>query len=114
PPPPPPPPRPPAPPAPPRPTTGMTKKEAAKSLWDRLGGEPAVKAVVHDFVGRAATDPKVDFFRGGKYTLDAAGVANLEKLLVEFISSATGGPLKYTGRPMKPLHKGMGITEAQF
>ncbi len=85
-----------------------------KPLWDRLGGEPAVKAVVHDFVALAATDPKVDFFRGGKYTVDAAGVANLEKLLVELISAVSGGPLKYTGRDMKSSHAGMAITNAQF
>jgi len=87
---------------------------AARPLWDRLGGEPAVKAGIHDFVGLAATDPKVDFFRGGRYSLDAEGVANLERLLVQFISSATGGPLAYEGRAMKPLHEGMGITDAQF
>jgi truncated hemoglobin YjbI len=86
----------------------------AKSLWDRLGGETAVKAVVHDFVVLAAGDPKVDFTRGGKYPLDASGVADLEKKLVELISATTGGPLKYTGRDMKSSHAGMGITEAQF
>ena len=86
----------------------------AKPLWDRLGGEPAVKAVIHDFVDKAATDPKVDFSRGGKYKLDDAAVANLEKLLVELVSATTGGPLKYTGRDMKESHKGMGITDEQF
>ncbi len=85
-----------------------------KSLWARLGGEPAVKAVVHDFAAKAATDPKVDFTRGGKYALDAAGVAHLEELLVQLISATTGGPLKYTGRDMKTSHAGMAITDAQF
>ena len=49
------------------------RPDAPKPLWTRLGGEPAVKAVVHDFVGLAASDPQVDFTRGGKYSLDAAG-----------------------------------------
>src|SRR5262249_20077180 len=40
---------------------------AGKSLWDRLGGEPAVRAVVHDFVLAAAPDPKVNFTRGGQF-----------------------------------------------
>ncbi len=82
-----------------------------KPLWDRLGGEPAVKAVVHAFVVKAATNPDVDFTRGGQYQVD---VPKLEQLLVEFVSSATGGPLKYTGRDMKSSHEGMKITEAQF
>ncbi len=85
-----------------------------KPLWDRLGGQKAVEAVVHDFVGVAATDPKVNFLRNGDYKLDDAGVKKLEKLLVEMISEATGGPLKYTGRTMKESHKGMKITEAEF
>src|SRR5207249_4059484 len=87
---------------------------SVKPLWARLGGEPAVKAVVHDFVALAAGDPQVDFTRGGRYPLDAAGVANLEKLLVELISAVTGGPLKYEGRAMKTVHRGMAITNAQF
>jgi hemoglobin len=87
---------------------------AAKTLWDRLGGEDNVRKVVNDFVGGAATDPKVDFSRGGKYPLNDDGVKKLKQLLVEQISSASGGPLKYTGKSMKELHKGMEITDAQF
>ncbi len=85
-----------------------------KSLWLRLGGEPAVKAVIHDFVGVAAGDPKVDFLRSGKYKIDAAGVTNLEKKLVDLVSATTGGPLKYTGGDMKKVHEGMGVTDEQF
>jgi hemoglobin len=86
----------------------------AQPLWTRLGGEPAVSAVVHDFVALAAGDPQVDFTRGGKYPLDAAGVAGLERNLVGLISAVTGGPLKYEGRAMKPVHQGMAITDPQF
>jgi hemoglobin len=92
-----------------------TKKDIVeKSLWDRLGGEAAVKAVIHDFVIAAAPDPKVNFFRNGKFKLDDAGVAKLERLLVELVSATTGGPLKYTGRDMKSSHAGMEITEGEF
>jgi hemoglobin len=93
---------------------GEVSGTGKKPLWDRLGGEPAVKAVIHDFVLAAAPDPKVNFFRDGKYKLDAAGVEKLERLLVELVSSATGGPLKYSGRGMKESHAGMKITDAEF
>ena len=87
---------------------------AKKPLWDRLGGEKAVRAVVHDFVAAAAGDPKVNFLRDGAFKLDAKGVERLEQLLVELVSATTGGPLKYTGRDMKTAHKGMKITGAEF
>jgi hemoglobin len=87
---------------------------AAKPLWDRLGGEKAVRAVVHDFVAAAAPDPKVNFLRNGQFKLDAKGVALLEQQLVELVSVTTGGPLKYTGRDMKTAHVGMKITDAEF
>ena len=83
-----------------------------KSLYERLGGEPAITAVVEDFVGRAAGDPKVNFFRDGEYK--GLDVARLKQLLVEFIGKATGGPQEYTGRNMKQTHQGMKITNAEF
>jgi hemoglobin len=84
------------------------------TLWDRLGGEKGVTKVVNDFVAKAAADPKVNFDRNGKYKLDEEAVAKLKKRLVEQISEATGGPLKYEGRDMKTVHKGMGITNDEF
>ena len=92
----------------------MMLGEVKKPLWDRLGGEKAVKAVVHDFVVLAAGDEKVNFFRDGKFKLDSKGVEHLEALLVELISATTGGPLKYTGRDLKKSHAGMKITDAEF
>src|SRR5262249_8522177 len=83
-------------------------------LWERLGGEKAVRAVVRDFLGRAAKDPKVSFDRGGAFPLDARAVAALEQRLVELVSAFGGGPLAYKGRDMKAAHAGMGITDAEF
>jgi hemoglobin len=96
------------------PKTGKETGDTKKALWDRLGGEKAVKAVVHDIVIAAAEDPKVNFLRGGKIKIDAKGIDHLEQMLVEFISANTGGPLKYTGKNMKDVHKGMMITDAEF
>jgi hemoglobin len=93
---------------------GTAKGPVQKPLWERLGGEKAVRAVVKDFVAAAAADPKVNFTRDGKYQLDEKGVARLEQLLVELISETTGGPLQYTGRNMKEIHAGMKITNGEF
>jgi hemoglobin len=91
------------------------------TVWANLGGEANVRKVVKDFVGRAASDKNVNFFRKGipgvqewKPVNPTAAVANLEQKLVELISSGTGGPFKYTGKSMKDSHKGMKITTAEF
>jgi hemoglobin len=90
------------------------KKVETKSLWDRLGGEANVAKVVRDFVKIAADNPKVNLTRNGKYKLDDKTVKLLEKHVVAFVSSATGGPLKYKGPNMKEAHKGMDITNSEF
>jgi hemoglobin len=95
-------------------TGGKPKVAAKATLWDRLGGEKNVRKVIDDFVDLAGSDPKVDFFRGGNYKLSEKEVADLKQKLVEFVSAATGGPLKYTGKDMKTVHKGMGISDDQF
>src|SRR5262249_51851585 len=86
-----------------------TKPEPEAKLWDKLGGEPAVTKVVDDFVKLAADDKEVNFFR----TPEAAAAVKPEDVkalkgkLVDFISGATGGPRKYSGKSMKEAHKNM-------
>jgi|ERR1051325_2033922 hemoglobin len=88
--------------------------DAKKTLWDRLGGEKNVTKVVADFQKAAGADPKVNASRDGKFKLDEKGKKERSRQFVEFISSVTGGPLKYAGRSMKDSHKGLGITDAEF
>jgi hemoglobin len=92
------------------------EKPAGKpeTLWDRLGGEKNVRKVVDDLVALAAKDPKVNFDRNGKYKFDPVKLADFKEQMVDFISAAAGGPLQYTGKSMKEVHKGMGITTAEF
>jgi hemoglobin len=84
------------------------------TLFDRLGGEKAVAKVVDDFFATVSKDPKVNADRGGKFKLDEAGAIEAKKKFVAFISSVTGGPIKYTGKNMKAAHEGMGITSDEF
>jgi hemoglobin len=83
------------------------------SLWDRLGGEPAVIKAVDDFFNYV-NEAKIDFTRGGKIKLDDKKAAEFKKNMVAFISSASGGPSPYKGKNMKEAHKDMGITDAEF
>jgi hemoglobin len=79
-----------------------------KSLYDRLGGQGAIVAVVDDFVGNVAADNRINKF------FAKTDIPRLKRLLVEQICAGTGGPCTYTGRDMKSAHAGMGITDAQF
>ena len=79
-----------------------------KSLYDRLGGQPAITAVVDDFVANVAADSRINGFFG------RTDIPRLKRLLVEQICAGTGGPCAYTGRTMQAAHKGMSITDAQF
>ena len=86
------------------PSTMMTEK----SLYDRLGGKPAITAVVDDFVGRVAADNRIN----GKFA--NADIPRLKMMLVDQICQASGGPCTYTGRDMKTAHAGMGINSSEF
>jgi hemoglobin len=87
--------------------------KSTKSLYDRLGGEEAISKVVDAFVGKAAGDPAVDFFRGDDHK--DMDVAKFKMHLVQFLSKAFGAKgVKYEGRDMKTAHAGMKITEEQF
>src|SRR5262249_45705387 len=81
---------------------------APKSLFDRLGGEPAITAVVAEFVGRTTSDARI---KERFFNTDAD---NLKRLLVEFVCQATGGPCKYTGRDMPTSHAGMDLVDDEF
>ncbi|HKE04355.1 MAG TPA: group 1 truncated hemoglobin, partial [Blastocatellia bacterium] len=80
----------------------------AKSLFDRLGGQPAINAVVDDFAGNVLNDPRINkkFAKSDPARL----LANLK----DFVCYATGGPCRYTGLDMKTSHKNMGTTAGEF
>jgi len=81
---------------------------APKSLFDRLGGLPAITAVVDEFVNRTTSDPRI---KERFFNTDAV---NLKRLLTEFVCLATGGPCKYTGRDMPSSHAGMDLVDDEF
>jgi hemoglobin len=93
---------------PPPPPADKPAKGGQKSLYERLGGQDAITAVVAEFVGRTTTDPRIKF---RFFNTDAE---NLKKLLVEFVCMATGGPCKYTGRSMEESHAGMDLVDEEF
>ena len=78
------------------------------SLYNRLGGKPAITAVVDEFVGNVANDARIN----GRFA--TTDISRLKGHLVDQVCGATGGPCTYTGRDMKTTHVGMGINNAEF
>ena len=78
------------------------------SLYRRLGGKPAIRLVVEDFVQNVAEDRRINGFFGN------TNIPRLKRLLVEQICQASGGPCRYSGRSMKTAHRGLGIGNADF
>jgi hemoglobin len=85
---------------------GMTI--VADSLYERLGGKDAIEAVVEDFRERTLRDERISqkFVR--------TDVPRLQRMLVDQVCEATGGPCTYTGRDMKEAHRNMGVTAGEF
>lgn len=83
------------------------------SLYDRLGGLMAIRAVVDAFVARVAGDKRINKFFA-KTAADPKRLARFKGNLVDQICMATGGPCKYKGKDMKTAHAGMGIATADF
>lgn len=87
-------------------TTGggeMAAGSTKKPLFERLGGQDALKAVVDDFINRAASDPRVSSF------FAKTDPVHLKAEITEFLCEAAGGPCKYTGMSMADAHSGRGI-----
>ena len=84
-----------------------------KSLYDRLGGKPAIIAVVDEFVARCAADDKIKGFFAA-IAQSPERLADFKNKLVDQICEGSGGPCKYKGKDMKTAHAGLGISGAHF
>lgn len=91
-------------------TVKEKKMAKPKSLYQRLGGKKAIKAVVDDFVNNVVGDSRINKFLADT-AKDPKRLAAFKSNLVDQICQASGGPCKYTGKDMKTA---MGISEADF
>jgi hemoglobin len=74
------------------------RKLLMASLYDRLGGAPALDAAVDIFYGKVLADPRISMFFEN---VDMKGQANKQKA---FLAMVTGGPTRYTGKHMRDGH----------
>lgn len=78
------------------------------SLYDRLGGEDMISALIPAFYVRVLADPELGPF------FAHTELEKLHAMQREFFVMATGGPIQYSGRPLAHTHHGRGITRHHF
>ncbi len=89
----------------------MVAPVADTSLYKRLGGYDVIAAFTDQWLGLVLGDPALaPYFRG--MSNDTKGKAR--QLIVDFIAASAGGPTIYTGRDMKTLHEGLGISRGEY
>src|SRR5439155_26055162 len=88
--------------------SGKPAAAVPHELYDRLGGQRAIVAVVDDFIARVAADSRINL------RFSNTDIPRLKSLLVEFVCLATGGPCKYSGRDMETTHAGMELVDEEF
>ena len=85
--------------------------EEKKSLYDRLGGAPAVRAAVIKFYGRIMMDPLLGPF------FDPNNLESLKRSQIAFLTMALGGPHNYTGKNLRTAHARLvtqGLSDQHF
>ena len=88
--------------------TPAPAEQEATSLYEAIGGRPAVVAAVDVFFRRLLADPELaPYFPGG---VDARH----RRYLATFLGEALGGPRRYRGPDIATAHRGLGISDAQF
>jgi hemoglobin len=102
--------------------------EARPTLYQRLGEQAGVQAIVADYVQRALADPRVNWNRKGvksggflrlrrrsaEWAPTEQDIAQLELHLAQFIAVASGGPSLYEGRNLEVVHEKLAISNAEF
>lgn len=94
-------------------TQGLSAADANKTLYERLGGEPAIKAVASQLVDSILADSRVNHW----FAHAAASPANASAYkakLADFLCQSTQGPCKYQGLDMTAAHKGRAVTGEAF
>lgn len=88
--------------------SGCASAPAPSPLYDRLGGLPALTAVVDKTIESAARDSRTSrSFKGLK-------LQGVKESVVSQLCEATGGPCKYEGATMAKAHTDLDITAAEF
>ncbi len=78
------------------------------TLFEDIGGETVLRSVIADFVARMFVDPMIGFFF---FKADRARITEME---YQHAAQHLGGPVTYSGRPLRQAHAQHRIMGGQF
>ncbi|MDF1656012.1 MAG: group 1 truncated hemoglobin [Verrucomicrobiales bacterium] len=82
--------------------------ESEVSLYDRIGGAETISSLLDSFYAKVLADSELaHYFKNSP-------MDKLLKMQKEFFSAATGGPLTYSGKPLRDVHRHMAISKREF
>ena len=81
-------------------STGIAKPDSGKaSIYERLGGQPAIDAAVELFYKKVLADKKVNHF------FEDVNMNRQKNKQKQFLAAAFGGPNPWKGKDMRSAHK---------
>ena len=107
---------------------GVPKADEKKTLYDRLGGETGIAALVDDAITRIVADPQVNLERKGvkqggmsihrgtsmEWVASGPPLDKFKKYVRQFLSLKTGGPTVYEGKDLKEASANMHFTNTEI
>lgn len=84
-----------------------------KILFDRLGGNSGITAIVDAVVEAHMCNPEINA-RFLPYKEQPETLAVIKKHTIDFFSAGSGAAVTYSGRDMVTTHKGMNITADEY
>jgi len=82
--------------------------DTTATLYERLGGAPAIEAVVDELYRRILSDPELAPF------FTRVNLRSQKGRMRAFVAMVTGGPNEYRGRDMKTAHQRHAIEDRHF
>ncbi|MGH8532181.1 MAG: group I truncated hemoglobin [Gammaproteobacteria bacterium] len=92
----------------PKPAVAPPAPAAPRLLFERLGGQEGITAIVEGLISNIGADPRTRLY------FTNIDIGRFKTKMVEYLCEQTGGPCKYTGGEMKARHAPLQIENAAF
>ena len=92
----------------PAPAASQKAPAASRSLFERLGGQAGIEAVVDALLVNIGADSRI------KQYFNNLDQVRFKTNNVAFLCEKTGGPCTYTGGEIKRVHKSLQVTSEDF